>query len=56
MAKGELKIVKVKGEDNVADCLTKHVDRQKMEQCVKACSITRRSGRHELSPSLGENV
>ena len=35
MAKGELKIVKVKGEENVADGLTKHVDRQKMEQYME---------------------
>ncbi len=56
VAKGELKIVKVKGEGNVADGLTKHVDRQNMEQYMKACSIARRSGRHELSPSLGDSV
>ena len=56
VAKGELKIVKVKGEESVADGLTKHVDRQKMEQYMKARSIVRRSGRHELSPSLGDRV
>ena len=56
VAKGELKIVKVRGEDNVADGLTKHVDKPKMEQYLKACGFVRRSGRHELSPALGENV
>ncbi len=56
VAKGELTIVKVKREENVADGLTKHVDRQRMEQYMKACSIVRRSGRHELSPSLGDSV
>ena len=56
VAKGELKIVKVRGEDNVADGLTKHVDKQKMEQYVKVCGIVKRSGRHELSPVLGESV
>ena len=56
MAKGELKIVKVKGEENVTDGLTKHVDRQKMEQHREACGIVRRSGRHELSPQLGDSV
>ena len=56
VAKGELKIVKVKGEENVADGLTKHVDRQKMEQYVEACGMVRRSRRHELSPQLGECV
>ncbi len=48
VAKGELSVVTVKGEDNVADGLSKHVDRQKMEQYVKACSTERRSIRHEL--------
>ena len=56
VAKGELKIVKVKEEDNVADGLTKHVDKQKMEQYMKASGIVRKSGRHELSPALGESV
>ena len=56
VAKGELKIVKVKGEENVADGLTKHVDRQKMEQYMEACGMARRSGRHELRPQLGDSV
>ena len=56
VARGELKIVRVKGEDNVADGLTKHVDKQKMEQYLKACGFEKRSGRHELSPTLGESV
>ena len=53
VAKGELKIVKVKGEENVANGLTKRVDRQKIEQRVEACGMVRRSGRHELSPQCG---
>ncbi len=56
VAKGDLKIVNVKREDNVADGLTKHVDEQKMEQYMRACGILRRSGRDELSPMLGESV
>ena len=51
-----MKIVKVKGEDNVADGLTKHVDKQRMEQYLKACGFVKRSGRHELSPALGESA
>ena len=54
VAKGELSVVKVKGEENVADGLTKHVDRQKMEQHLAACSMVRRSGRHELCPRFGD--
>ncbi len=52
----ELKIAKMKVEENVADGLTKQVDRQKMEQCVEACGMARRSGRRELSPQLGESL
>lgn len=36
LAKGEVSIAKLKGEENVADGLTKHVDRQKMEQYMAA--------------------
>ncbi len=54
--KGELKTVKAKGEDHVEDGLAKHVDRQRMEQYVKACGIARRGGRHALSPPLGDSV
>ncbi len=50
MAKGEFKMVMVKCEKNVADGLTKHVDRQEIERYVKACGVVRRSGRHEWSP------
>ncbi len=56
VAKAVLKIVKVRGEENEADGLTKHVDRQKMEQHVEACAVVWRSGRHELSPQLGKSV
>ncbi len=56
VARGELKIVKVKGEENVADGTTKHVDMHKMEQCVEACGVVRRSGRHEWSPQVGDSV
>ncbi len=54
VARGELSIVKVKREENVADRLTKHVGRQKMEHYVEACGMVRWSGRHEPSPELGD--
>ncbi len=53
-AKGKLKIVAVKAEEDVADGLTKHVDRQKTDQYVEFCGMAQRSGRHELSPQLGD--
>ncbi len=55
VAKGELNIAKVRGGEYVADGLTKHVDRQNMEQYTKACGMVRRSGRHELSMQLGNS-
>ncbi len=54
MNKKELSIVKVRGEDNVADGLTKQVDRFKMDRYMKACGFTYRGGRHELCPHLGD--
>ncbi len=38
----------MKGEENVADGLTKHVERTKMDHYMKECGFVRRSGRHEL--------
>ena len=56
VARGDIVIEKVRGEDNVADGLTKHVDKPKMDQYLSECGFVRRSGRHELSPALGESV
>ena len=55
VAKGELEIKKVKGEENVADGLTKHVECAKMDYCMRECGFVRRSGRHELCPRLGDD-
>ena len=48
VAKGELTAVKVKGDNNVAGCLTKHAERHKMDAYMKARGVVRRSGRREL--------
>ena len=56
VARGDIVIEKVRGEDNVADGLTKHVDKHKMDQYLSECGFEKRSGRHELSPALGESV
>ncbi len=55
VANGELEIKKVKGEENVADGLTKQVERAKMDYYMKECGFVRRSGRHELCPRLGDD-
>ena len=52
--RGELTIAKIKGKDNVADGLTKHVDRAKMEKYMADCGVRFAVGRHKLCPHLGE--
>jgi hypothetical protein len=52
--KGEIIIKKVKGESNVADGLTKHVDKKKMESYMEKCGFRFREGRHSLCPHLGD--
>jgi hypothetical protein len=42
--RGELSIVKVLGEDNAADGLTKQVERNKMEMYMEKCCFTVREG------------
>ena len=56
VARGDILIEKVRGEDNVADGLTKHVEKWKMDQFMSECGFEKRSGRHELSPALGEEA
>ncbi len=52
--RGELSIIKVCGEDNVADGLTKHVERSKMQMYTEKCGFVRREGGHEFPPYLGD--
>ncbi len=51
---GELSIIKVKGEDDVADGLTKLIDRSRLEKYMKECGFSFRDWRHELCPYLGD--
>ncbi len=53
VAKGELEIRKVRGEDNLADVLTKRVSRDILDRHTQSAGYERRSGRHPLSPVLG---
>ncbi len=47
-------MIKVKGQNNVADGLTKHVDRSKQEKYMSEYGATFRDGRPELCPYLGD--
>ncbi len=50
----ELSIIKVRGQDNVADGLTKHVERNNMEMHMEKFGFTFRDGRHEQCHHLGD--
>jgi hypothetical protein len=52
--RGELFLIKVRGEDNVADSLTKHFDRSKLEKCMSECGFAFRDGRHEFFPYFAD--
>ena len=51
---GDIRLVKVPGEENIADLLTKHLDRTHMDALMKKLSIQRLAGRHRLAPVLSE--
>ena len=49
--RGEIKVVKVNTHDNIADALTKHVNRNIMSMHMNATQLHVRAGRHELAPA-----
>ncbi len=49
----ELSIINVRGEDNVADGLAKHVERNNMEMYIEKCGSVKRQRRHEICPYVG---
>ncbi len=53
VARGDLEIRKVRGEDNIADILTKHVGKDLLDKRMVTAGYERRTGRHWLSPTLG---
>ncbi len=52
VARGDIRLKNVAGEDNLADILTKHVDRKLLDKQIKGIGLWRRDGRHPLSPSI----
>ncbi len=54
VCRGELSINKVRGEDSVADGLSKNIELSKMETYMEKCGFVRREGQHELCPHLGD--
>ena len=54
VAAGEIEIMKVKGEINWADALTKYVDGDTLKRHAKYVGIEISSDRHEIMPGIGE--
>jgi len=52
VASGLMRIEKVKGTENVADALTKHVERDKLQRHIESMNMEVRQGRHELMPEV----
>ncbi len=52
--RGELSIIKLRGEDNAADGLTENVDRSTLDKYMIECGFIFRDGRRELCPYLGD--
>ena len=54
VARGDIALKKVKGEDNLADILTKHVGRNILDKHIKTMCYVRFNGRHTICPQLGQ--
>ena len=52
VATGKIKLQKVKGEENLSDALTKHVNRELLEQHVNSTGQQFKEGRHEQMPQV----
>ena len=50
-----LAIVKVKGDNNIADILTKYVPRQTRQKHVSYMRMERRQDRHEINPVMAQD-
>ena len=52
VARGELQLTKVSTKENLADILTKHVDRGVLEQQGSAMGFQSRANLHDLAPGV----
>jgi hypothetical protein len=52
VANKEVKLVKVAGSENLADILTKHVDRSTLDRLLPRFGIVQASGRHSIMPKV----
>ena len=53
--KGEIEVIKVDGNKNVADALTKAVNQEDLNRHIEKVRMTAEEGRHKLSPEANED-
>ena len=53
---GTLEICKVKGVDNLADALTKYVDRNEISKHLDGTNCSIVGGRHDIMPEIAEYI
>ena len=54
VARGRVRIEKIRGEDNFADSLTKHASPERISQTMRCASQQFVRGRHEIMPKVAE--
>ena len=54
VARGKISLVKVAGDDNFSDSLTKHASADRIEQTLRATNNYVRAGRHAIMPQLAD--
>ena len=52
VAKGEIELVKIPGNENLADALTKPIEAKELQLHMDGTSLAIRDGRHELMPEI----
>ena len=55
VANNRIEIIKVKGENNIADVLTKHVDKCTLLKHLERINVERRTDRHHLNPNIAKD-
>ena len=56
VSNGRIAIMKVKGENNIADVLTKHVDQDNIDRHLTGTRQRIAEGRHELAPTTASDA
>ena len=55
VANGDLELIKVNGEDNLADALTKHLGAGDLQRHMVGVGLEEREGRHDIMPEVAQD-